>query len=182
MGRALEGAEDDDGLVVEVGGAGLKVGDGLEDGVDGGLCGGVVLGLEEFRETLVAEHVAGGVDGVDDAVGEEDDEVAGAGGEGELFVFGVGKEAEGEAFGLDGADGGWLGRVGWLTATKRGWTEPALAIWRVWLLSSQMAMSMVTYWESSLRSWSWSLSAASMAAGERCCGARERRMPLTSAA
>ncbi len=93
-------------------GAGLKVSDGLENGVDCGLCGGVVLGLEEFGETLVAEHVAGCVDGVDDAVGEEDDEVAGAGGEGELFVLGVGEEAEGEAFGLDGADAGRLGCVG----------------------------------------------------------------------
>jgi hypothetical protein len=54
---SLEGAEDDDGLVVEVRGAGLEVGDGLEDGVDCGLRGGVVLGLEEFSETLVAEHL-----------------------------------------------------------------------------------------------------------------------------
>ena len=65
-----------------------------------------------LAETFVAEHLAGGVDGVDDAVGEEDDEVAGAGGEGELFVLGVGEEAEGKAFGLDGADAGGLGGVG----------------------------------------------------------------------
>src|ERR1700736_2628251 len=51
------------------------------------------------------------------------------------------------------------------TETKRGWTEPAFAICRVWLESSQTAISIVTYWESSLRSCSWSLSAASMAAG-----------------
>lgn len=34
-GGWVKGAEDDDGLVVEVGGAGLKVGHSLEDGVDG---------------------------------------------------------------------------------------------------------------------------------------------------
>ena len=118
--QRLEGAEDDDGLIVEVGGAGLEVGDGLQDGVDGGLRGGVVLGLEEFGETLVAEHIAGGVDGVDDAVGEEDDEVAGLCGEGELLVFGIGKEAEGEAFGLNGADGGGLARIGWVGGDEEG--------------------------------------------------------------
>ncbi len=95
-----------------MGGAGLEVGDGLEDGVDCGLGRGVVLGFEELGEPLVAEHLACGVDGVDDAVGEEDDEVAGAGGEGELLVFGVGEEAKGEAFGLNCADAGWLGGVG----------------------------------------------------------------------
>ena len=108
----LQGSEDDDGFVVEMGGAGLEIGDGLKDDVYRGLRGGVVLRFEKFGETLVAEHVAGGVYGVDDAVGEEDDEVAWPGGEGELFVFSVGKEAEREAFGLNGSDGGGLGRVG----------------------------------------------------------------------
>jgi len=42
----LESAEDDDGLVVEVRGAGLEVSDCLQDGVDCGLRGGVMLGLE----------------------------------------------------------------------------------------------------------------------------------------
>ena len=134
-GGRFEDAEDDDGFVVEVGGAGLEVGDGLEDGVDCGLGGGVVLGLEEFGETLVAEHVAGGVDGVDDAVGEEDDEVAGLGGEGELFVLGVGKEAEREAFGLNGADGGGLAGIGgvdgdeeWLDGAGVGDLEGLVAV------------------------------------------------------
>ena len=95
-----------------MGGAGLEVGDGLEDGIDGGLGRRVMLGFQELLKTVVAEHLAVCVDGVDDAVGEEDDEVAGAGGEGELFVFGVGEEAEREAFGLDGADGGRLSGVG----------------------------------------------------------------------
>ena len=98
----------------------MKVGDCLEDGIDGGLRGGVVLGLEEFGETLVAEHVAGGVDGVDDTVGEEDDEVARLRGEGELFVLGVGKEAEGEAFGLNGADGGGFARIGGVGGDEEG--------------------------------------------------------------
>ena len=108
----LDGAEDDDGLVVEVVRSILKVGDGLEDGIDGRLGGGVVLGFEESGEALVAEHLSGGVDGVGDAVGEEDDEVAWAGGQGELFVLDVGEETEREAFGLDGADCGRLRRVG----------------------------------------------------------------------
>ena len=111
VGR-VEDAEDNDGLVVEVGGAGLEVGDGLEDGVDGRLRSGMVLRFEELFEAFVAEHLAGGVDGVDDAVGEEDDEIAGARGEGELFVLGVGEEAEGKAFGLNGADGRRLRGVG----------------------------------------------------------------------
>ena len=108
----LEDAEDDDGFVVEVGGACLEIGDGLKDGVDGGAGSGVVLGLEKFDEAFVAKHLACTVDRVDDAVGEEDDEVAGLGGEGELFVFGVGEHAEGKAFGLDGTDSGGLIRVG----------------------------------------------------------------------
>ena len=62
------------------------------------------MGLEELAEPFFAKHVAFGVDGIDDAVREKDDEVARAGGEGELFVFGVGKEAQGKSFGLDGAD------------------------------------------------------------------------------
>ena len=107
----FECTENDDGFIVKVGCACLKVGDGLKDCVDCGLGGGVVLGFEELLEAVVAEHVAGGVDGVDDAVGEEDDEVAGAGGESELFVFGVGKEAERETFGLNRAHGGGLASV-----------------------------------------------------------------------
>ena len=54
---------------------------------------------------LGAEHLALGVLRVDDAVGEEDDHVAGLGRERELVVLRVGKQAEREAFGLDGADG-----------------------------------------------------------------------------
>ena len=41
---------------------------------------------------------------------------------------------------------------------------------------------MVTYWESSLRSWMASLSRASIAAGSGCCAAAARMMPLTRAA
>ena len=63
---------------------------------------GFLQGLEDLGEALVAEHLAGGVVGVDDAVREEDDEVAGPGGEGELLVLGVGEQAEGKAFGLNG--------------------------------------------------------------------------------
>ena len=74
------GAQYDDGLVIEVSGAGLEVGDRLKDSVYRELSRRLVLGLEKLSESLVAKHIAGGVDGVDDAVGEEDDEVAGAGG------------------------------------------------------------------------------------------------------
>jgi len=94
----------------------------------------VVLGLEEVGEALVSEHLTGGVDGVDDTVGEEDDEVAGARGEGELLVFGVGEEAEGEAFSLDGADGGWFGGIGaggdeeWLNGACIGDLEGLVAV------------------------------------------------------
>ena len=70
------------------------------------------LRFEELSETLVAEHLAVGVYRIDDAVREEDDEVAGLGGEGELFVLGVGKEAKREAFSLDGSDGGGVGYAG----------------------------------------------------------------------
>ena len=108
----FECTENDDGFIVKVGCARLKVGDGLKDCVDCGLGGGVVLGFEELAEAFFAEHLTFCVDGVDDAVGEEDDEVAWAGGEGELFILGVGEETEREAFGLDGADRGGLGGVG----------------------------------------------------------------------
>ena len=100
----LGGAQDYDGFVVEVGRSGLKIVDGLEYGVHCELRSGVMLRLEELCETFIAEHVTGGVDGVNNAVGEEDDEVAGAGGEGELLILGVGEEAQGEAFNLNGAD------------------------------------------------------------------------------
>ena len=70
----------------------MKVGDSLKDGVDGGLRRGVVLGFEKLFQAVVAEHVAGGIDGVNDSVGEEDNEVARAGGQGELFVLGIGDE------------------------------------------------------------------------------------------
>ena len=76
-----------------MGGAGLEGGDGVEDGSGGGGGGGIFQRLEDLGEALVAEHVAGGVLGVYYAIGEEDDEVAGAGGEGELFVLGAGEEA-----------------------------------------------------------------------------------------
>lgn len=68
----LKDAKDYYGLVVEVGGASLKVGNGLKDGVDRRPCGGVVLRLEEFDEAFVAKHLTCAVDGVDDAVGEKD--------------------------------------------------------------------------------------------------------------
>ena len=100
-----EDAEDYDCFVVEVGGAGLEVGYGVEDGRAVVVAVGWVGIVKDFGEALVSEHLSGGVLGVYDAVGEEDDEVSGAGGEGELFVFGVGEEAEGEAFCLDGFDG-----------------------------------------------------------------------------
>ena len=76
----LEDSEDDDGLVVEVGGTCLKIGDGLKDGIDGGAGGGMVLGFEEFDEAFVAKHLTCAIDCVDYAVREEDDEIAGLGG------------------------------------------------------------------------------------------------------
>jgi hypothetical protein len=88
----------------------LEGGDGGEDGVDRGLrgvAGGGVVAQHGF-EALGAEHIALGVERVDDAVGEEDEDVAGLGGEGELLVLGLGEEAEGEAF---GGDGGYDGTV-----------------------------------------------------------------------
>ena len=112
--------ENQDGFVVEVRGAGLKAGDGVDDGLGGGGGGGVFEGFENLGESLVAEHLALGVLGVEDAVGEEDDEVAGAGGEGELFVLGVGEEAEWEAFGLDGyLDGDGCAAAGFCVAGGR---------------------------------------------------------------
>src|SRR5271170_1665838 len=109
--RRLQRAEDNDGLVVEVGGACLKVSDSLEDGVYGGSRGRLPLRFEELLEPVVAEHLFVSVNGVDDAVGEEDDEIAGLGGEGELFVFSVGEEAKREAFGVDCANGGSLRHI-----------------------------------------------------------------------
>src|ERR1700733_916445 len=97
----LGGAQDHDGLVVEVGRSGLKIVDGLEYGIHCELRSRVVLRLEELSEAFVAEHLIGGVDGVYNAVGEEDDEVAGASGEGKLLILGVGEEAQGEAFSLN---------------------------------------------------------------------------------
>ena len=65
---------------------------------------------------------------------------------------------------------------------KTGWTAPELATCSVWFSSFQRAKSMTTYCESSRRSWSASLSMASIAAGAGFCCAAERMMPLTSAA
>ena len=110
----LEDAEGDDGLVVEVFGSGLEDGDGFEDGGEGvvdGLGGGGVA-LEQGAEAIGAVHFAVDIFGVDDAVGEEDDEVSGAGGEGLLVVGDAGEEAEGEAFDVDRADVYGVGEVG----------------------------------------------------------------------
>src|SRR5215471_9421078 len=97
----LEGTEDDDGLVVEVFCAGLKSGHGIDDGLDGGGCRWHTHSLQDLRESFSTEHLACGVDCVWNAVGEEDDEVAGTGGESELLVLDVGEETKREAFGLD---------------------------------------------------------------------------------
>jgi hypothetical protein len=59
-------------------GAGLEVGDGLQNGVYRRFGSGVILRFEEMGEAFISEHIAGGVDGVDDTIGEEDDEVTGA--------------------------------------------------------------------------------------------------------
>ena len=148
------------------------------DGFGGG-GGGAGVVAEEHGEALGAELLAGRVDCVYDAVREEEDGVAGLELDGQLFVGRVGKEAEGEAFYQD-----WLGRggVSLPPRMRMGCTDPALATCRVRVASSQRAMSMVTYWESSLRSWSWSLRAASRRPGGRRRGASERRMPEVSAA
>src|ERR1700722_6818078 len=100
----LGGAQDHYGLVVEVGRSGLKIVDGLEYGVHCELRSRGMLRFEELSEAFVAEHLIGGVDGIYDAVGEEDDEIARAGGEGKLLILCVGEEAKGEAFSLNGAD------------------------------------------------------------------------------
>jgi hypothetical protein len=130
----LNDAEDDDSFVVEVLGSGLKVGDGFENGVHCGLRGGMVLGLKQLGKPFVAEHLAGGIFSVDDAVGEEDDEVAGASGKGELLVFDVWKEAQGKAFGLNGAYSGGLAEVSiggneeWLDGAGIGNLERLVAV------------------------------------------------------
>jgi len=84
-------------------GAGLEAGNCVDDAIYGSLGAVVTLAFEDGVETFVAEHFAFRVDGVDDAVGEEDDDIAGLCGEGELFVLGVGEESQGEPLRLDGA-------------------------------------------------------------------------------
>src|SRR6185312_10401712 len=96
----LSCAEDDERLVVEVLHARLEVAHGAQDGFDGGGGGGVGQRLEYLLQALAAEHLVLGVFGVGYAVGEEDDQVAGLGGKGELFVGGVGEEAQRKAFRL----------------------------------------------------------------------------------
>ena len=63
-----------------------------------------------------------------------------------------------------------------------GCTAPELATCRVRLSSFHMAKSMVTYCDSSLRSWIVLFSVASIRAGSSRCCAAERMMPLTNAA
>jgi hypothetical protein len=87
-------------------GSGLVGLDGFEDGLDGlgGAVGGGGVVLEEGGETLWTELLAAGVDGVGDAVGEEEDEVSGREVEGGFVVGGDGEETEGEAFDLERGD------------------------------------------------------------------------------
>ena len=59
---------------------------------------------DDLHEQLVAKHISGGVLRVGDAVAEEDDRVAGLGGEAELFVLRFGKHAQRKAFGVHGLD------------------------------------------------------------------------------
>ena len=93
--------QDDYCFVVEAVVGALKCANVGEDGV-GDLLGGLgANGTEERGETLVAVHVVLVVFSVENAVGQEDDNVAGLGGDGELLIGDVGKEAEGKAFSLD---------------------------------------------------------------------------------
>jgi len=110
----LADAEGDYGFVVEVFGSGLEDGDGFEDGGEGsvGGLGGGGMALEQGAEAIGAVHVAVDVFGVEDAVGEEDEEVAGLGLDGLLLVGDAGEEAEGEAFDGDGADVDGVGEIG----------------------------------------------------------------------
>ena len=153
--------------------------------------GGVVL-QEGGCRRLFAELLAVGVDGVGDAVGEEDGEVAGVEVQGGFVVGGGrGRGREGNlqlrmvrtSTGVGrwsfrrGGDAIGAGDEHGLDGAGVGDTV------RVRVRSSQRATSMVTYWESSLRSCSWSLSIGEeVGEGARRRGASERRRPETSAA
>ena len=79
----------------------LELGDAGEDGVGDFGCGQVAKGAEQGGEALVAVHLALGVLGVENAVGDEDDGVAGLGVEADFVVSDVGEEAQREALGAD---------------------------------------------------------------------------------
>ena len=118
-------SQDDDGFVVEVFGAALEVGDGFEDGLAEGFGGGAVGGGEDGGETVAAEGFAGEALRVGDAVGDEDDAVAGVGVDGELLVLGLLEHAEGEAGGEDGGDlagGGDVERLGGAGVGDGAWS------------------------------------------------------------
>ena len=99
----LDDTEDDEGFVVEAFAVALEVLDFGEDGFDGFFGGQVVVAGDGVGEA-VTEGFLGIIFGVGDAVAEEVDGVAGAHGEADFFVLGLGEHAEGEAFDADGFD------------------------------------------------------------------------------
>src|SRR5664279_1019450 len=95
----MKNAENDEGLVVEVIDSALKFSKTAEDGISES-CGGLVLiSLHERNQPVLAEHLLAGILGIHDAIAEEDDGVAGLGGEAELFVLDIGEHAQRNAFG-----------------------------------------------------------------------------------
>ncbi len=123
-------AEGDDGFVVEVLGSGLKGADRFEDGCECAIDGlsGRGVPLEKGAESVGAVHLAVYIFRVDDAIGEEDDEVSGAGVDDQFVVGHAGEEAEGEAFDGDGANVDGVGEIGLVGGDEEGWTDPALAM------------------------------------------------------
>src|SRR6185437_16324580 len=99
-----EDFEDHEGLVVEAFFALLEFCNFGQDGVGNFGCGLLLVLFNDRFEAVVAEHFAVVVLGIGYAVAEEEDGVAGLGGEGEFLVLDAGEEAEREAFGLDGFD------------------------------------------------------------------------------
>ena len=66
-------------------------------------CGGqIAAGAEQAGEAFLAVHFFLLVFGVENAIGDEDDGVAGLGGDAEFLVGDVGKHAQRKAFGSDG--------------------------------------------------------------------------------
>ena len=80
----------------------LEAGDIGEDCVGDLLRGKVAVGTEQTGQAVFSVHVAIGVFGVENPIGDEDDGVTGLSGDSQLFIRHVGKHAQWEALGADG--------------------------------------------------------------------------------